>query len=136
MVLLISRRQSVWAEHDLFKQDLRGRNTYINPPFNTFEGNKNLIEKVIEKVLDSLRSDLPTRIILLIPTFQGQIGRLYETQAKKSRFLEIATFPKKSFSFVAPEHYQIHNNFQPGFFAEEVGGYFCANRSSLQVDPI
>jgi hypothetical protein len=54
----------------------------------------------------------------------------------KSRFLEIATFPKKSFSFVAPEHYYINDNFQPGFFAEQVGLYLCANRSSLLVDPI
>ena len=37
---------------------------------------------------------------------------------------------------MALEHYHIHNNFQPGFFAEEVGLYLCANRSSLQVDPI
>jgi len=48
---------------------------------------------------------------------------------------EIA-FSKSSFSFVAPEHYHIHNNFQPGFFAGEVGLYLCANKASLQVDPI
>ena len=124
------------AKHDFFKQDLRGKNTYVNPPFNTFEGKQNLIERVLEKILDSLRSDLPTRVILLIPIFEGEIGHLYETQARKSRFLEIATFPKRSFSFVAPEHYHINNNFQPGVFAEQVGLYLCANKSSLQVDPV
>src|SRR3984885_15157690 len=36
----------------------------------------------------------------------------------------------------SPEHYHIHNNFQPGFFAGEVGLYLCANKASLQVDPI
>ena len=87
-------------------------------------------------MFDSLRSTLPTRVVLLIPIFEGRIGHLYETQAKKSRFLEIATFPKGSFSFVAPEHYHIHNNFQPGFFTEKVGLYLCANKASLQVDPI
>src|SRR5271155_3688882 len=92
--------------------------------------------KVIEKVFDSLRSSQPTRVVLLIPIFEGKQGHLYETQAKKSRFLEIATFPKGSFSFVAPEHYHISNNFRPGFFSEKIGLYLCANKASLQVDPI
>src|SRR5580698_8525477 len=103
------------AKHDFFKQDLTGKNMYVNPPFNTFENKQNLIEKVIMKVSDSLRSNLPTRVVLLVPIFDEEVGHLYETQARKSRFLEIATFPKSSFSFVAPEHYHIHNNFQPGF---------------------
>jgi hypothetical protein len=133
---LYQEDQIFGARHDFFKQDLKGKNTYINPPFNTFEGSQNLIERAITKVFDSLRSTLPTRVILLIPIFEGRIGHLYETQAKKSRFLEIATFPKGSFSFVAPEHYHIHNNFQPGFFTEKVGLYLCANKASMQVDPI
>ena len=107
------------AKHDFFKQDLSGKNTYINPPFNTFENRQNLIEKVISKVSDSLRSNLPTRVVLLIPIFEGTIGQLYENQARQSRFLEIATFPQGSFSFVAPEHYHIRNNFQPGYFAQK-----------------
>src|ERR1700684_1175100 len=47
------------AKHDFFKQDLTGKNTYVNPPFNTFENKQNLIEKVIKKVSDSVRSNLP-----------------------------------------------------------------------------
>jgi len=124
------------AKHDFFKQPIEGKNTYINPPFNTYEGKENLIEKVIKKIADSIRSDKPTRVILLIPVFKGQHGHLYETQAKKSRFLEIATFPQGSFSFVAPEQYHTHNNFQPGVFPEKVGLYLCANKTSLQVDPV
>ena len=92
------------AKHDFFKHDLMGRNTYVNPPFNTFENKQNLIEKVIKKVSDSLQSNLPTRVVLLVPIFDGEVGHLYEDQARKSRFLEIATSPKNSFSFVAPEH--------------------------------
>ena len=124
------------AKHDFFKQDLSGKNTYINPPFNTFEDKHNLIEKVISKISESLQSNLPTRAILLIPIFEGEIGQLYETLARKSRFLEIVTFPKGSFSFVAPEHYHIHNNFQPGHFAQKIGLYLCAKKASLQIDPI
>ena len=128
--------KSFGAKHDFFQQELSGKNTYINPPFNTFEGRQNLIEKVIAKVSDSLRSNLPTRVILLIPIFEGRIGHLYETQAKKSRFLEIATFPKGSFSFVAPEHYHIHNNFRLDFFWES-GPLFVSNKASIQeIDPI
>ena len=82
------------AKHNFFRQDLAGKISFINPPFNTFEGKQNLIEKVIEKISESLRSNLPTRVILLIPIFEGKVGHLYETQARKSRFMEIATFPK------------------------------------------
>ena len=124
------------AKHDFFQQDLSGKNTYINPPFNTFEDKQNLIEKVITKIAESLRSNLPTRVVLLIPIFEGNIGKLYENQAQSKRFLEIATFPQGSFSFVAPEHYRIHDNFQPGYFAQKIGLYLCANKASLQVDPI
>jgi len=124
------------AKHDFFKQEIKGKNVYVNPPFNTFEGNQNLIEKVITKIFSSLQSNLPTRVVLLIPIFPGSVGHIYETQARKSRFLEIASFPKGSFSFVAPEHYHIHNNFQPGFFYEEVGLYLCVNKASLKIDPI
>ena len=51
---LYQEDKSFGAKHDFFQQELAGKNTYINPPFNTFEGNKNLIEKVITKVSDSL----------------------------------------------------------------------------------
>ena len=75
-------------------------------------------------------------MVLLIPIFEGNIGQLYENQARNKRFLEIATFPQGSFSFVAPEHYHIHDNFQPGYFAQKISLYLCANKASLQVDPI
>jgi hypothetical protein len=41
------------GKHDFFEQKLEGKNCYINPPFNTFIGNQNLIEKVIQKVTDA-----------------------------------------------------------------------------------
>ena len=56
--------------------------------------------------------------------------------SQKSRFLEkIPTFPKGSFSFVAPEHYHIHDNFRANF-AQKIGLYLCANKASLQIDPM
>ena len=43
---------------------------------------------------------------------------------------------RKAHSPLSPEHYHIHNNFQPGTFSEKVGLYLCANKASLQIDPI
>jgi len=46
---LYQEDQIFGAKHDFFKQEIKGKNVYVNPPFNTFEGNQNLIEKVITK---------------------------------------------------------------------------------------
>src|ERR1700727_2600208 len=76
MVSLYPEDKVFGAKHDFFKQDLTGKNMYVNPPFNTFEYKQNLIEKVIKKVSDSLRSNLPTRVVLLVPIFDGEVGHL------------------------------------------------------------
>ena len=60
---------------------------------------------------------------------------MYETQARKAKFLEIATFPAGSFGFVAPEAFS-RGEFSPGPFKGKVGLYLAANKSSLKVDPI
>ena len=85
------------AKHDFFKQRLEGRNTYINPPFNTYVNDEHVITQVIRKVASELRSDRPTRVALLIPIFEGPTGGLYETQAREAKFLEIVSFDKNSF---------------------------------------
>src|SRR5580692_7129731 len=71
------------AKPDFFKQDLTGKNTYVNPPFNTFENKQNLIEKVIEKVSDSLRQIFQQEWFYLCPFL---MGHLYETQARNRAF--------------------------------------------------
>ena len=77
------QKTKFWSKTRLLQQDLTGKNMYVNPPFNTFDNKQNLIEKVIKKVSDSLRSNLPTRVVLLVPIFDGEVGHLYETQARK-----------------------------------------------------
>jgi hypothetical protein len=124
------------AKHDFFKQSLEGRNTYINPPFNTYMNDEHVITQVIRKVANELRSDRPTRVVLLIPIFEGPTGNLYETQAREARFLEIVSFDKNSFPFVAPEHFSIREDFRPGFFAGKVVLFLAVNRASLKIDPI
>ena len=37
---LYQEDQAFGAKRDFFKQELKGKNIYINPPFNTFEGNR------------------------------------------------------------------------------------------------
>jgi len=71
-------------------------------------------------------------VLLIIPIFEGKEGHMYETQARKAKFLEIATFPAGSFGFVAPEA------FSRGEFSQGPckGLYLAANKSSLKVDPI
>ena len=80
--------------------------------------------------------DRPRRVVLPIPIFEGPTGNLYETQARVARFLEIVSFDKNSFPFVAPEHFSIREDFRPGFFAGKVVLFLAVNRASLKIDPI
>ena len=61
---------------------------------------------------------------------------MYETQARKAKFLEIGTFPPGSFCFVAPQAFSIDDDFTPGPFKGKVGLYLAANKFSLKIDPI
>ena len=74
--------------------------------------------------------------MLLIPIFEGMDGHMYETQARKAKFLEIGTFPAGSFCFVAPQAFSIDDDFTPGPFKGKVGLYLAANKFSFKLDPI
>ena len=74
--------------------------------------------------------------MLLIPILEGMDGHMYETQARKAKFLEIGTFPPGSFCFVAPQAFSIDDDFTPGPFKGKVGLYLAANKFSLKIDPI
>jgi hypothetical protein len=128
--------KSFGAKIDIFTQSLAGKNVYINPPFNNIIKKENAISKIIRKVADEMKAKRPTRVVLLLPIFDGKEGHCYETQAKKAKFMEIATFPANSFRFVAPEAFSVGENFTPGYFHGKVGLYLAANRASLKIDPI
>ena len=128
--------KSFGALFDIFTQSLSGKNSYINPPFNNLSTNENAISRIIRKIANDIKTDEPTRTILLIPIFEGMDGHRYETQARKAKFLEIASFPAESFCFVAPEAFSIGDEYTPGPFKGEVGLYLAANKSSLKIDPI
>ena len=88
---------SFGALYDVFAQSLSGKNTYINPPFNNLGTQENAISRIIDKVANDLKTEKPTRAVLLIPIFEGKDGHRYETQARKAKFLEIGTFPEEAF---------------------------------------
>ena len=94
------------------------------------------LQIIIQKIANDIKTDDPTRTVLLIPIFEGMDGHRYETQARKAKFLEIASFPAESFCFVAPEAFSIGDEHTPGSFKGKVGLYLAANKSSLKIDPI
>jgi len=54
---------------------------------------------LLEKITTELKTELPTRILLVIPITEGNEGHIFETQARKAKFVEIGTFPKGQFRF-------------------------------------
>ena len=74
MVLAISGRQIIWGQTRLLSTRISRKKHLHKPAIQHFRWKPNLIEKVIMKVSDSLRSNLPTRTILLIPIFEGKKG--------------------------------------------------------------
>ena len=110
--------------------------THILITFNNLSTNENAISRIIRKIANDIKTDEPTRTVLLIPIFEGMDGHRYETQARKAKFLEIASFPAESFCFVAPEAFSIGDEYTPGPFKGKVGLYLAANKSSLKIDPI
>jgi len=71
------------AKHDFFKQDLSGKNTYINPPFNTFEDKHNLIEKSNLKSIWIPAIESPNKSVL-IAIFEGEIGQIRLRQGNRA----------------------------------------------------
>jgi hypothetical protein len=111
------------AKHNFFAQNLEGKNTYVHPTFH----DGHLLEKIIDKIVGSLRTDKPTRVILLIP-----IATVHGKDTKDSRLIEIATF--HSFPYVSPDSYRTKR--PPSYCSEKVGLFLATNRASLKLDPI
>ena len=122
------------AKWNFFEQTLEGKNIFICPPFEVHSNGENLITKVIQKIVTELKTDKPTRALLIIPILEGREGHIFETQARKAKFLEICRFPKDCFPFDAPEAFQ--GKTQPILYPGKIALYLAANRASLRYDPI
>lgn len=120
------------AKWNFFEQTLEGKNIFICPPFEVHSNGENIITKVIQKIVTELKTDKPTRALLIIPILEGREGHIFETQARKAKFLEICRFPKDCFPFDAPEAFQ--GKTQPILYPGKIALYLAANRASLRYD--
>ena len=86
----------------------------IYPPFYNIN-NENLLSKVIRKISEDLKGDKPTRVILMLPVFEGEQGQYYEDQARQAKFLKIVSFPKGTFPLLVPDHFETVHDFKTSF---------------------
>ena len=82
------------AKWNFFEQNLEGKSIFICPPFELNLNGENIITKIIQKIITELKTDKPTRALIVIPILEGREGHSFETQARKAKFLEICRFPK------------------------------------------
>jgi hypothetical protein len=120
------------AKMDFFKQPCEGRNVFLHPPFGTQNGKK-LANLAIEKIKKDLTYETPTRALLVIPRTLDRDDPY--AKAHESKFLELARFGRKSFSFVRPENFQSNSELTEKFDGE-ISLFLCINKESLSRDPI
>jgi len=119
------------ANYNLMAHPLEGENIFIN----AIAIPEDFIGKTVDHVLSSLRTDKPTRAVLLLP-MTPQIQHILEPKKKGSKVLEIATFLAGSFPLIAPDQFLINPLIEPKRFTGSVGLFLAANRASLKIDPI
>ena len=85
-------------------------------------------------MVTEIKSEKPTRALLVIPILDGREGHKFETEARKAKFLEICKFPKGVFPFDAPQAFQ--GKSEPVLYPGEIALYLAVNRASLKYDPI
>jgi hypothetical protein len=96
----------------------------------------NLMLKMIQKINDDLKTDKPTRVIILIPNLEGKNGNMYDTLSRQSKFAPIAVFEKETFPLVRPEHFMDKSQLKTTFSPNQLVLFLAANRASLKIDPI
>lgn len=130
--------QDCWfgSEHDFFKAELEGENTFVNPPFNDTPGEPNILMKVIDRCLKVILSPLPTRIVLLLPIFEGDNGdRFLRRIMASDKATIVANFPARNFFFDPPDSYYLHTKSRLTF-GHGVSLVLLCSKNSLVVDPI
>lgn len=123
------------ANYNFFQTDLRGENTFVNPPFNEING-QDILTKVIDRCLELMNTQLPTRLLLIIPVFQGLNGDRFLRRALNcANSIVVMHFPVHTFSFDPPDTYYLENA-RAAVFNHEVAVVLMCSRSSLLWDPI
>lgn len=124
------------AEGDFFQANLRGENIIVNPPFNNTQREPNILMKVIDRCLELARSEKPTRILLILPAFNGDNGDRYVQKVMSSgKASVVARFGPKNFYFDPPDKYYLKTNSRL-LFEHSVFILLLCSQRSLVVDPI
>lgn len=124
------------ADHDFFQTPLEGNNVFINPPFNNSEGDLHVISRVIKHCIKLTQSSKPTRVVMVVPVFNGQNGeRFLEELLASKRASVLAFFQPRDFFFTPPDAYYLRDN-KILRFPHAMSLILLCSRSSLVSDPV
>ena len=130
------------GKFDILSQDLKGLNLLINPPFSQQRTdphtgkNDHIIIRIIDKLLATKTSELPTRAVLIIPALPGLGGDRFRQYARDKKLIEIMRFPPNSLRFQAPQSFMHEQPIIPGAYQNSVSVFLFLNSRSLLYDPV
>jgi len=122
------------AEHDVFKLDLSGTNTYINPPFSGKKAVNGKPTHVIEVLLRRwaawCQGDVPTRAVFLIPEPDQPNGREFLGLAESLGGFCFLSFSKGSFGFLPTNAFASNSPVSPGPYSGKVHFVLFQNKAA------
>lgn len=123
------------ARHDFFNTDLRGENFFVNPPFNSVQGH-DIMSRVIDRCLLMVKTQLPTRCVLVVPVFQGSGGDRFLRKVLQSQSaIVLMYFPANTFTFDPPDTYCLEKP-RAAVFYHEVAIVLLCSPTSLVFDSL
>lgn len=124
------------AEFDFFSTDLRGNNVFVNPPFNSTPGAPQILTRVIDRCGSLCDSTKPTRVLLVVPVFEGSNGdRFLKKALSMTNSTVVAFLPPSNFSFDPPDDYCLESSRELRF-GHGVALVLMCSALSLDADPI
>ena len=79
----------------------------------------NVIEIVIDKILAEIKSSEPTKVVLLLPCFQGSDCVRWASKIKQARGIRLLRVPQGRFQFSAPDSYRLPAELKVGGFSSQ-----------------
>lgn len=123
------------AKFDFFNADLSGNNILVNPPFNSFDGTDILL-RVVDRCKQLTSAERPTRVVLLMPVFQGSGGdRFLKSALEPENSILMGSFLPGSFSFDPPDRYYL-GEVNASVFPHGLAIILMCSSRSLRTDPV
>lgn len=123
------------AQYDFFGTNLCGDNVFVNPPFNSIQG-EDILMRVVDRCLSITRTDVPTRCVILIPVFKGPGGdRFLQRALQSGNAFVVMYFGANRFSFEPPDAYYLEDP-KAAVFYHEIAIVLICSRTSLVFDPL